>query len=428
MITTFRTLQLAILIACLPSLQSFISQSGKVQLPASHQNDLRRIHRSYGSITGHEGKDMNHLEEIEFDLYSDSIDYKLIQSNFNRGSVSHRESVLESHQLDSKTLQQMIAKESENAVRSASIFGGLLSVLVTRDIWYAASSFLIVNIFATQSNKLGTVFRILGAKMDVACREVSKIGRLLNSFCFSRNADESLKEILGGDGYSRNPKNPVSSRRNIANKREASYSRSSIKDYVAERKEQKVTTSRSEYSDYPEYGDYPEDSSDSIDSNENGTVEINDISALDAAPPVSKIIFPPNYSYADEDPSSSSIPSSTVPNGNTNIYSRSSSERLSPNTNSSIENENNNTSTGKNNTSAVNTKRPLGTLININVNTNTNTNIKIKAPPLSPRSAYKQSETSTSISISSVSKTTSTATVGGVSEAVCTCLYCRCFY
>ena len=425
----FWSLQFAVLIAYLPSLESFIPKPTKTQLPITFQNVLRSTHRSYASITRfEEGRDMSHLEGIEFDLYSDSIDYKIIQSDFNRGSVSRREGVLESHQLDSKTLQLMIMKESENAVRSVSMLGGLLSVLVTRDIWYAASSFLIVNIFATQSNELGTAFRILGAKMDVLCREASKVGRLLNSFCFSRGIDESLKETTPRSGeYSKSLNRPSSSRTNNNRKRDSLLSKTSVRDSVAERIDQKVATRRTEYSDYPEY------SSNDVIRTEDDSDEFDPIPIPDSIPPISKIIFPPNYSYADDDPSSADT--STVFDSDASRHNDRKSEITPQNvmndTNSARDKNptiDKNTSSSWNKTSAVNTKRPLGTLININVNTNTNTNIKIRAPPTSPKSAYKQSTTSVPSSVttstsSSTPTSTSTPTVGGVSEAVSTCYY-----
>ena len=421
----FWSLQFAALMAYLPSLESFIPKPTKIQLPITLQNDLRCIHRSYASISRfEEGRDMSHLEGIEFDLYSDSIDYKIIQSDLNRGSVSQRESVLESHQLDSKTLHHMIMKESENAVRSVSILGGFLSVLVTRDIWYAASSFLIVNIFATQSNELGTAFRILGAKMDVLCREVSKVGRLLNSFCFSRGIDESFKETTSRSGeYSQSPNSPSSSRSKDNRRRESLLTKSSIKESITERIDEKVPTRRTEYSDYPEY------SSNNVIGTEDDSDEFDPIP--NEVPPISKIIFPPNYSYADDDPSSTET--STVFDNETSRNSNQKSEIFPQNviddTNSKIDKNtasSKNTSSGRNNTSAVDTKRPLGTLININVNTNTNTNIKIRAPPPSPKSAYKQSTTSlpsSATTSTATSSSTSTTTVGGVSEAVSTCYY-----
>ena len=92
---------------------------------------------------------MNQLEEIEFDLYSDSIDFKLIQADFNRGSPMGTartpldpytgsskggERVTEtdqlSDQLESKTLQLLLKKESESAIRSASILGTFIQNIV----------------------------------------------------------------------------------------------------------------------------------------------------------------------------------------------------------------------------------------------------------------------------------------------------------
>ena len=117
----FRTLQLAVLLACIPSLQSFIIQPAKVLQPLTHRNALGNLLRRYVSFTDYGGTDMSHLEQIEFYLYSDSIDYKLIQSDFIRGTFPRKGSIMDSDQVDSKALQIMLMKESESAVRSASL-------------------------------------------------------------------------------------------------------------------------------------------------------------------------------------------------------------------------------------------------------------------------------------------------------------------
>ena len=179
---------------------------------------------------------MSNLEETEFYLYSDSIDNKLLQGEYNpssdpflsssRGMATRKGPIVDSTQLDNKTLELMIRKETENAVRSVSLFGGLLSILVTRDIWYAASSFLIVNIFATQANGFGTVTRIIGARIDLLMREIGKVGRLLTEFCFKGDIERnSFKETSRGN--SAQPiSQTVNGMRYIANVEPAMY-----KDY-----------------------------------------------------------------------------------------------------------------------------------------------------------------------------------------------------
>jgi hypothetical protein len=203
-----RAWQILTLLSSISYLKSFKSSHHRQHLlPRSNLQDL---FRSFSLSVGYANEvEMSNLEETEFYLYSDSIDNKLIQGEYNplsdpflgssRGTVTRKGPILDSTQLDNKTLELMIRKETENAVRSVSIFGGLLSILVTRDIWYAASSFLIVNIFATQANGFGTVTRIIGARIDLLMREIGKVGRLLTEFCFKGDIERnSFKEMSRG--------------------------------------------------------------------------------------------------------------------------------------------------------------------------------------------------------------------------------------
>ena len=197
--------QLAILLNGLPHLQSFISQSTKTR----HSNiatDFRSLTRADISRFGYEKSDkLSRLEEIEFYLYTDSIDRKLIQSEFSdpfssssRGIISSRGTIKDCSHLNRDSLQLMLRKETENAVRAVSMFGGLLSVIISRDIWYAASSFLIMNIFATQSKGVGTITRITGARIDLLMREILKVVRLLTEFCFKGEIERnSFREVSG---------------------------------------------------------------------------------------------------------------------------------------------------------------------------------------------------------------------------------------
>lgn len=195
--------QLAIMLNGLPHLQSFMSQSTKTR----HSNiatDFRSLTRAESSRFGYEKSDkLSRLEEIEFYLYTDSIDRKLIQSEFSdpfssssRGIISSRGTIKDSSHLNKDSLQLMLRKETENAIRAVSMFGGLLSVIISRDIWYAASSFLMMNIFATQSKGVGTITRITGARIDLLMREILKVVRLLTEFCFKGEIERnSFREV-----------------------------------------------------------------------------------------------------------------------------------------------------------------------------------------------------------------------------------------
>lgn len=192
--------QIALLLTNLSYFQSFTSPQQKLRQNLNRRNGASKYLNMLGTNVLYERTgEMSNLEEIELFLYNDAIDNKLTQGEFNpsndlfsssnRGVAYRRNVILDSSQLNSKVLQMMLRKENENAVRSVSLFGGLLSVLISRDIWYAASSFLIVNTIATQSNDLGTVTRVIGARIDLLMREICKIGKLITEFCFKGDID-----------------------------------------------------------------------------------------------------------------------------------------------------------------------------------------------------------------------------------------------
>ena len=83
------------------------------------------------------------------------------------------------------------------AVRNASVLGGILSIVFTRDIWFAVSSFLLINIFASQSNSFGVFIRSIGEKMDNLQLEISRKRMLLRIVNFLKAVNEasSLQKI-----------------------------------------------------------------------------------------------------------------------------------------------------------------------------------------------------------------------------------------
>jgi hypothetical protein len=185
-------------------------------IKSSHLYSSNGVYHESGSEIGSDtgsntGRKRSNLEEIEYDLYCDSIDYKLMQMDFRpssapffnmkvpgtKGTIKgarRKETVIEIDQLDTQTRQGMLRKENERAVRSASLFGGFLSVLITRDIWYAVSAYLVVNIIASQSNVLGTLLRIMGSKIGLSFREISKIFR----FNFLRTVFNVFNDLGAG--------------------------------------------------------------------------------------------------------------------------------------------------------------------------------------------------------------------------------------
>ena len=199
--------QVALLLSNLSYFQSFITPQQKLPRNLSRKNGAPAFLNMLSTNVLYErAGEMSNLEEIELFLYNDAIDNKLTQGEFypsndlNRGIASSRNVITDSSQLDYKILQMMLRVENENAVRSVSLFGGLLSVLISRDIWYAASSFLVVNTIATQSNGFGTVARVIGARIDLVVRKIRKIVKLFTEFCFKGDIDGSAFKDRGSRG------------------------------------------------------------------------------------------------------------------------------------------------------------------------------------------------------------------------------------
>ena len=81
--------------------------------------------------------------------------------------------------------------EDVGAVRNASVLGGFLSIVFTRDIWYAVSSFLLINIFASQSNPVGVFIRSIGQRMDNLQAEISRKRMILRIVNFLKAVNEA---------------------------------------------------------------------------------------------------------------------------------------------------------------------------------------------------------------------------------------------
>ena len=81
--------------------------------------------------------------------------------------------------------------EDVGAVRNASVLGGFLSIVFTRDIWYAVSSFLLINMFASQSNPVGVFIRSIGQRMDNLQAEISRKRMILRIVNFLKAVNEA---------------------------------------------------------------------------------------------------------------------------------------------------------------------------------------------------------------------------------------------
>ena len=96
----------------------------------------------------------------------------------------------------------------EMAIRYVSSVGGILSMLITRDLWQAASTFLILYIGASQNNKVGSWIRSIGMKLDGLSKGLTK-KKMMKSIV------DFLKAVTEASVLSETPSKLKSTIRNI---------------------------------------------------------------------------------------------------------------------------------------------------------------------------------------------------------------------
>lgn len=142
-----------LLLSSIPLLRSFLSSFSHRGKPSLEQNEIRQT-----SLFARQNPFRRSDSSIPSDSYEKERKLAMSRSALfsTRGSVGR-----------SKEIQSYKMRPDEvGAVRAISILGGLLSVILTRDVWYAVSSFLVINIVASQSNNLGSRMRAVGSKFD----------------------------------------------------------------------------------------------------------------------------------------------------------------------------------------------------------------------------------------------------------------------
>ena len=76
-------------------------------------------------------------------------------------------------------------------VLTLSLIGCLLSIIITRDIWCAASSFLILNVITSQQNSFGSFLRGISRKLISLCRGVTRKKMVTNIIDFIKAVNEA---------------------------------------------------------------------------------------------------------------------------------------------------------------------------------------------------------------------------------------------
>ena len=106
----------------------------------------------------------NPFQKNDSSVYDSAAEFPSKSALFSSSSIRRRSINFSRNEgISSNTMHP----DDVGAVRNASLLGGILSIVFTRDIWYAVSSFLLINIFASQSNPVGVFIRSIGQKMGV---------------------------------------------------------------------------------------------------------------------------------------------------------------------------------------------------------------------------------------------------------------------
>jgi hypothetical protein len=178
-----RVLQL-ILLTSIPLLQSLLSPNSDGVRPSLNLKCSRSSHLFAGR---------NPFSRNENNSFGDSIEKE--QKKFSSKSALFSSSGDRLRTRNTRRTEGIpfydMKPDEVSAVRTISLLGGLLSIVFSRDIWYAVSSFLIINIFATQSNAFGVFIRAVGSRFDALSKESSRKKMVSDIVQFLKTVNES---------------------------------------------------------------------------------------------------------------------------------------------------------------------------------------------------------------------------------------------
>lgn len=195
-----------ILLSCIPLLPSLLLSSSNGVRPSLDQKSTRISLLFAGR---------NPFRRSDSNSGGDSVENEQLTSKSalfsSSGSRGRRRNVARSEGIPHHNMHP----DDVGAVRTISLLGGFLSIVFTRDIWYAVSSFLVINIVASQSNSLGMFIRGIGGRVDALSRNASRKKMMSSILDFLKAVNEAsvLNEV---------PSNLRSTIRNIETNEEQS--------------------------------------------------------------------------------------------------------------------------------------------------------------------------------------------------------------
>jgi hypothetical protein len=178
-----RVLQL-ILLTSIPLLQSLLSPTSDGVRPSLNLKCTRSSHLCAGR---------NPFSRKENNSFGDSIEKE--QKKFSSKSALFSSSGDRLRTRSTRRTEGIpfydMKPDEVSAVRTISLLGGLLSIVFSRDIWYAVSSFLVINIFASQSNGFGVFIRAVGSRFDALSKESCRKKMVSDIVQFFKTVNES---------------------------------------------------------------------------------------------------------------------------------------------------------------------------------------------------------------------------------------------
>jgi hypothetical protein len=135
------------------------------------------------------------IEDVEMEIYNRSIANKMndvvslpstneSQDDPARNTIIEKYGAVLGEDTGKKIFDILIKEEKEEAILGASILAMVVSAMYTTDVWAVATAALLTSAFASQSNSVGSVARILGAFTDSILRDftngVNNVTKSLN--------------------------------------------------------------------------------------------------------------------------------------------------------------------------------------------------------------------------------------------------------
>ena len=199
----------------------------------------------------------------------------LFSSTRGRGSVAGRGS-RGRNAVSSGDIFYSMQQEDVRAIRAVSLLGGFLSILVTRDIWYAVTSALLLNVIGSQPNNIGTFMRAVGGRLDSLSRKVTK--NKTPPPKLMKNILEFFRAVNEASVLSKVPSNLTTKIKNIEIHMDNNYVLDDVLDVIDDASKAEDFSTDSQGRSYSSYeSGETDEANDDNESNESEEGEVEDV-------------------------------------------------------------------------------------------------------------------------------------------------------